>query len=122
MPYISDRHAPIPEEILFEGKNTEQRVDDPAHCFDAALPPSPDLRRDQINHRNPQLFQFFSHPKMEIGRVGQDGQIRGRWATTSAIPTTARSSARMISRSPAARKWAPAQPKKSVSGHRRRNS
>src|ERR1035438_6421912 len=73
---IRDRYAVLPEKRLFERKNPEQSVDDPAHRLYPAFTPRPDLRGDQVDHRNPEPLHFPGHRQMEIRRIGENGKFR----------------------------------------------
>ena len=65
-----------PEKILLEGEDTEKAVDGGPHGSDPALPPRPGLRRDQINHRDTVTAQSLGQTQVEIGRIGEHGDVR----------------------------------------------
>jgi len=73
---VGDRNPAGTKKGFLEGKDAQQPVNDAPHGFDPMPAPGPYLGSDQIDHRNSQLFQLFSHAKVKIRRIGQDGQIR----------------------------------------------
>src|SRR3954471_15329516 len=73
---IHGRDAAVHEELLFEGEDTEEAVDDAAHYFGAPLPPRPYLGSDQVDYRDAHLLELAGHPEVEVGRVGEDGEVR----------------------------------------------
>ena len=128
------------EKRLFERKDTKQPVDDPPHRFHAALcaTPRPAARRDRPpgsraasacgprgngnpGNRSGSQDRGFSRAAARISSRNRR-QMRGRWPTTSTIPTTDKSSDRITGRTPASRRCGPAQPKNSHAGQRRRSS
>ena len=63
------------EELLLEGEDAEQAVDDAAHGFGASLAPGPDLRRDEVDDRHVQFAEAGGDAEVEVRRVGQDGEL-----------------------------------------------
>src|SRR5216684_3677020 len=61
---------------FLEGEDTEKAVDRAAHGAHAALPPGPGLRGDQIDHRHTLPAEFLGQPQMEIGGIGEHGDVR----------------------------------------------
>ena len=68
-------HAVLAEKRLFEGKNAEQLVDDAAHRPYPAFSPCPDLGSYEVNDWNAEALEFAGDPEVEIGRVGEDGEV-----------------------------------------------
>ena len=56
MTYISGVDSMAAKPRLFEGKEAKQLVDQTAYGFDAALPPGPDLRGNQIEDGDVHFF------------------------------------------------------------------
>ena len=63
------------KEGRLEGEDAEQPLEHLPHERDTPFAPGPDLRRDQVNHRNPLPFQLAGQAEMEIGAIGQDGEL-----------------------------------------------
>src|SRR5580658_6224109 len=76
MPDIPGVNAMGSEEIRLKWENAKQLIDVSPHGRQTALPPGPNLRRYQINHRNAQPLQTPSQPQMEVRTVGQNSDIR----------------------------------------------
>jgi hypothetical protein len=76
MSYIGHRDLVLAEEGFFERKDTEEAVDDSAHGFDTAFAPGPDLGGYQIHDRDALIFQFAGYAEVEIGGIGEDGEVR----------------------------------------------
>jgi len=64
------------KEGLLEGEDTEKTGDVLAQRSDPSLPPGPRLRCDQIDHGNTSAMELPRQRQMEIGRIGQNRQIR----------------------------------------------
>ncbi len=45
------------------------------HDFDAAFSPRPNLRGYKVDDGNSLPFQFLRDPEMEVGGIGEDGEI-----------------------------------------------
>ena len=65
----------LAEKRLFEREDAKQQVDHPPHRLYAAFAPRPDLRGDEVNHRDAEPFQLARDGKMEIRGVGKDREI-----------------------------------------------
>jgi hypothetical protein len=72
MTYIGSIDAAAAKPRFFEGEEAEELSDESADGFDAALPPGPDLRGNQIEDRNAHFFEMAGEAEMEIGIVGED--------------------------------------------------
>src|SRR4029077_14111996 len=73
---ISGRHAASLKKLLLKGEDTEKTLDRLAHAVDPAFAPRPSLGSNQINHRHAAQLQLLCEPQVEIGRVGQDRELR----------------------------------------------
>ena len=69
--------AGLPVKFFFEGKDDQHLVDELSDLLDAARTPCPNLRADVVNDRRARLLQSFCEPKVEIGKVNEDGGGRG---------------------------------------------
>ena len=72
---VTDGNAVLAEKALFEGENAEQAIDDAAHRFHSAPAPGPDLGSYEINDRDAEAFHLRGHAEVEIGGIGQDGDL-----------------------------------------------
>jgi len=73
--YVRGRNPMLIKEFLFERKDAQQPVDEPAHTGQAALAPSPHLWRYQINDRNAEALELLRQAKVKIGAVCKNGHI-----------------------------------------------
>ena len=73
---VGDRHFVLTEKIFFKRENTQQAIDHPPHHLHPPFPPRPDLGCDQIYDWNPQPFEPGGHTEVEIGGIGENGQVR----------------------------------------------
>jgi hypothetical protein len=74
---VRDWDVVLPEKSLFEREDAEEFSQIAAHAADAALAPGPDLRSDKINDRDAAQGELAGDTEVEIGRIGQDGEL---WA------------------------------------------
>jgi len=60
------------EEFGLEGEDAQQPVDGPLQERQTALPPGPDLGRNQVDHGNLQVLEAAGKPQVEVRAVGKD--------------------------------------------------
>ena len=72
----------FPEELFFEGEDTEKTTQRRAHGLHPALLPRPGLRRYQVDDLYALPLQLSSQGQMKTGGIGQDGHV-GRVRCTS---------------------------------------
>ena len=60
-------------ERLLEGKDHQHLVDVLPHQFDAVLLPGPQLRADEVDHRNAQPVQLPGQPEVNLGKINEHG-------------------------------------------------
>jgi hypothetical protein len=73
--YVGRRYAVSLKKGLFERENAEEAVNDAAHRLHPAFAPCPDLGRDEVDDRDAQFLQLPGHAEMEVGGIGEDGNV-----------------------------------------------
>src|SRR4051794_36909971 len=76
MSYICCVDSARPEPLFFEGEKAEQFRDKLPDDPDSPLPPSPNLRRNQVVHGNAVPLHLACDAEVEIGTVCQQGSNR----------------------------------------------
>lgn len=65
----------LAEKRFLKWKDAKQLIDDAAHDFYATFTPSPDLGCYQVNDGDAQAFELSGNAEVEIGRIGEDGEL-----------------------------------------------
>lgn len=63
------------KKLELERENAKKKVDAAAHRLHPTLAPGPNLRRHQVDHGDSLLLQLLRQAEMEVGRIGQDGEV-----------------------------------------------
>src|ERR1700680_2398378 len=66
------------KELRLKRENTQQPVDGTPHGWQPPFSPRPDLGRDQPDYRDTHLFEALRQTEVEIGAIGQDGEVGTR--------------------------------------------
>ena len=76
MAHVLHRHAALPVEVGLKGKDDHHAVGEAGDGPHPIGAPGPDLGADVVQHRHPPIFGQAGHPKVKVGKIHQDGQIR----------------------------------------------
>ena len=78
------------EKCLFKRKNAQEPVHRAPHGLRTPFSPSPGLGSHQVDHRHAQERQTAGHPQVEIGGIGENGDVRpGRACGGQQLPVFA---------------------------------
>ena len=74
----------VAEKRSSKGKDAKHVAEGAAHAAQPAFSPGPDLRRYQVNHGDALAMQLAREAQVEIGGIGEDGQVRTAFGRAAA--------------------------------------
>src|SRR5262249_44671311 len=73
---VLHRNARLAVHRFLEVENAKHLCDVGLDFLETSLAPGPNLRADEINHRDAALLEFSREAKIEIGKINEDSESR----------------------------------------------